>query len=100
MRAIRLHPEARDEIDVAALRYEEARPGHGTRFLAEIGPIVDLVRAAPEAGTRWRRGPMRVWRAVRFPYVVAYAVEPDHVLLLTVAHTSRRPGYWLERRER
>jgi toxin ParE1/3/4 len=33
----------------------------------------------------------------RFPYYVAYEVLSDEVVVLAVAHTSRRPNYWLRR---
>ena len=33
----------------------------------------------------------------RFPYMVIYEVFPDEVMVLAVAHVSRRPHYWIER---
>lgn len=97
MRAIRFHPEARDEIATSIAYYDDARPGHGARFLAAVTRVIDLVSATPQGGTPWRHGPVRTWRMVGFPCVLAYVVEPDHVLVLAIAHTSRRPGYWLDR---
>jgi hypothetical protein len=40
-----------------------------------------------------------VHRAVvpRFPYVVAFEVHPEVILVLAVAHAKRRPLYWLTR---
>ena len=38
-------------------------------------------------------------RVVGFPDIVVFDVQPDEILVLAVAHTSRRPGYWLKRRE-
>jgi hypothetical protein len=40
-----------------------------------------------------RRGLLR-----RFPYSVVYEVLPDEVIILAVAHTSRRPRFWIKRR--
>jgi hypothetical protein len=32
-----------------------------------------------------------------FPYVVFYAVLDGEVLVVALAHTKRRPGYWRRR---
>jgi hypothetical protein len=32
----------------------------------------------------------------RFPYVIFFAQERDHVLVVAIAHAKRRPGYWRE----
>jgi hypothetical protein len=31
---------------------------------------------------------------VRFPYDLFYIVEPPDLTILSVAHESRRPGFW------
>ena len=36
-------------------------------------------------------------RVKRHPYLLVYAVMAEHVVVLAVAHTSRKPGYWLTR---
>ncbi|MCC7419912.1 MAG: type II toxin-antitoxin system RelE/ParE family toxin [Planctomycetaceae bacterium] len=44
-------------------------------------------------------GPYRSLRVRRFPYRLIYLVEdPDLILILAVAHTGRRPGYWQRRK--
>jgi len=61
-----------------------------------------LIAEAPE---RWPAYPMqrRVAYLVRryvmqaYPYVLPYSVWGDTVRVLAVAHTSRKPGYWLPR---
>ncbi len=32
------------------------------------------------------------------PYVVFFDIEEDRIVLGAVAHTKRRPGYWVARR--
>jgi plasmid stabilization system protein ParE len=32
-----------------------------------------------------------------FPYIVVYQDRPEECLIVAVAHTSRRPGYWRKR---
>ncbi len=34
----------------------------------------------------------------RFPFVVFFEVEEDRIVVWAVAHTRRRPGYWVARR--
>ena len=32
-----------------------------------------------------------------FPYAVLYVDQPDRVLIVTIMHMKRRPGYWRKR---
>jgi hypothetical protein len=55
----------------------------------------------PESAPRWPRlqSPFAIRRAVvkRHPYLVVYAVLPDQLVIIAIAHTSKRPGYWRQR---
>jgi len=33
----------------------------------------------------------------RHPYLVVYAILSDQLVIIAVAHTSKRPGYWRRR---
>ena len=33
----------------------------------------------------------------RFPYVLAFKVYGEELVVIAVAHARRRPGYWLHR---
>jgi plasmid stabilization system protein ParE len=33
----------------------------------------------------------------RFPFRIVYRVLVDRILVVAIAHTSRRPGYWKDR---
>ena len=45
-------------------------------------------------------GAYRYARVNRFPYVLIFRqTAPGVVMVVAVAHTSRRPGYWRGRRE-
>ena len=98
-----LLPEAQAEMSEAAVRYEGDRAGLGGENLVAVNEAVESIVAMPllfgfyEAlpdNHRFRRLRMR-----RFPYVVIYECREDHILIVAVAHTSRRPGYWLRRTE-
>jgi plasmid stabilization system protein ParE len=97
MRMARLHPEASAEAD-SSFEWYRARNEHAAlRFLAELDAAI---RAIEEAPLRW---PVfcheaRRYRFDRFPYALIYFVDEDEVFIVAVAHSSRRPGYWLSRR--
>ena len=33
----------------------------------------------------------------RHPYLVVYVILPEQIVILAIAHTSKKPGYWRER---
>jgi hypothetical protein len=73
---LELHPEARAELRSAALWYDERQPGLGDEFISEVAASLK-----------------------RFPFVIAFELHEQHVLVLAVAHAKRRPLYWLTRAE-
>ncbi len=34
---------------------------------------------------------------LRFPYKILYAVESGTIVVLAIAHSHRKPDYWLDR---
>jgi plasmid stabilization system protein ParE len=53
----------------------------------------DRIAEAPEQGPEIEPG-IRRMLLQRFPYGLLYAVEPERILVLTVMHLRRCPGYW------
>jgi len=53
----------------------------------------------PNAGSPWKQGTRRVF-AKGFPFAVVYRVQPDEIVVVAVAHTSKRPKYWALRGKR
>jgi toxin ParE1/3/4 len=99
---LELHPEARAELRSAALWYDEQRPGLGDEFIAEVSATLDRICGTPESYPAWPRtravGPLiRKATIQRFPYVIAFEKDEQHVLVLAVGHAKRRPLYWLTR---
>ena len=96
MRKVTFHEDAETEMNEAARYYEERALGLGMSFLDAIEEAVDQVLADPEAyqlvGDEVRHKILR-----RFPYSVLYAIEPDRIRVMAVAHQKRRPGYWCYR---
>lgn len=80
-----------------ALQYYEVRvPGLGADLLDEIERAVEQIAAHPEAcqlvGPQVRR--KLLWR---FPFSLIYAVYPDRIRIVALAHQKRRPFYWRSR---
>lgn len=96
MPGYRLVAEAQREIRSGTFFYEAQEPGLGEDFIFEIRRLCRHIVEAPRLGTEVQSGVRR--RLVRrFPYAVLYAIENSDVLVLAVAHQSRRPGYWSSR---
>jgi toxin ParE1/3/4 len=98
---VRYHPAARDELR-AAVRYGEAeRTGRGALLEAAVSQVLRRVRRLPRSAPRWSRlrGSFEVRKAVvkRHPYLVVYGILSEHIVILAIAHTSKKPGYWRER---
>jgi len=98
---IRLHAEAIRELEASVTWYEAQQTGLGEEFLGEFSRAIEVISQSPRAWPVWPewRSRMTVHRFVlhRFPFLLAYIVRREHILILAVAHARRRPGYWRER---
>lgn len=96
--AVEVHAAALDELEEAAAWYEARRPGLGLAFVAEIEQVIAAVADHPLAFPQWKpEDPARRALTRRFPYAVFFDLEHHRVVVMAIAHTSRRPGYWAER---
>ncbi|MCB9760116.1 MAG: type II toxin-antitoxin system RelE/ParE family toxin [Alphaproteobacteria bacterium] len=97
---VELLAQAKDELDEAAIFYEDEREGLGLELLDEVLAARKRIADFPEMGTPWvTKGASEVIRSMRvkrFPHRLYYVTEP-HLLVLAVAHFRRKPGYWLPR---
>jgi toxin ParE1/3/4 len=101
---LELHPEARAELRSAALWYDERRSGLGDEFISEVSAALGRIGDAPESYPSWPRTRaadpvIRKATIQRFPYVIAFEEHERYLLVLAVAHSKRRPLYWLTRAE-
>ena len=96
MTPVRYHEAAEDEL-LHEIGYLELRAnGLGRRFLTEVRRVEKLISQFPEATAEIRPGiRKRILR--KFRYSLIYSTEKDALLILAVAHHSRRPGYWIGR---
>jgi toxin ParE1/3/4 len=99
---LRVHSAAENELQHGAKWYEDQHRGLGEQFLDEYQETIHRILAAPlsyaRIGTSRSRRIIRRCPLKRFPYYVAYEVLAHHILVLAVAHTKRRPNYWIRRR--
>ena len=96
MSPVRYHQAAEDEL-LREIGYLELQaPGLGRRFFAEVrraeNRIAQFPESAPEIAPGIRKCVLR-----KFRYSLICSIEEDRLLVLAVAHHSRRPDYWVRR---
>ncbi len=101
MRQVRILRAAVQEAVEAAAWYELQRPGLGREFAGAVQAALDLLESEvwpllPMSGAAGQRNVMRLMLR-RFPYDVVVVERRDDILVLAIAHHSRRPGYWRDR---
>jgi plasmid stabilization system protein ParE len=79
-----------------AVWYDRQRTGLGDELLDEVAEAFILSKEFPEAppsiGGGFRRILLR-----RFPFGLIYRIEDGEIVIVAVAHNSRRPRYWRDR---
>lgn len=96
---LRIHRLAVAEIDHEVDYYESCRDGLGAELEEEIDAVLETILQFPEAAPQWRnRLDRRLAVLDRFPFTVPYQIKRGEIVILALAHTSRRPGYWSRRR--
>jgi toxin ParE1/3/4 len=99
VKPIRYHEAAEDELLNQIGYFEIREPGLGRRFFDEVCRSENLLAEFPVSGAEILPG-IRKHVLQKFRYSLIYAVEGDCLLILAVAHHSRRPGYWVGRASR
>lgn len=93
---VKYHEAAEEELLHEIGYLEQRANGLGRRFFAEVQRAEDLIAQFPELAAEILPGIRR--RILRkFRYSLIYTMERDGLLILAVAHHSRRPGYWVGR---
>ena len=98
-RAIRISEPAAEELSEAVRWYEARRGGLGGEFFDAVVTTLGLIASHPEIGAR-ELSAARTRRVLvsRFPYQVVYRLSESELVVVAVAHSKRRPGYWKHRR--
>ncbi len=98
----RLIREAEKELRQAIRYYQRSRPGLGAEFYRSVVDTMTALSDHPERFPRYEglstRRQFRRARVKRFPYVVVFEILSHEILVVAVAHASRRPGFWRRRK--
>ena len=95
---VKLHPEARADLREGKAFYWRHSPLAAIAFAQHIDVALSRIAEAPlrypegEYGTREHVLPSR------FPYTIVYRIREGVILVVAVAHHSREPQYWRDRR--
>ena len=92
-RRVRFHPAAQLEIDEAADFYDLEGPGLGSVFLDAVERSLKQVSEFPHASPITIKH-VRKKLVSGFPYAAMYSEIGGAILVLALAHHSRRPFYW------
>jgi hypothetical protein len=65
-------------------------------FLDELDRVVRLLRVFPFAALEIEPEIRRSLLA-RFPFAIVYAIDEQTIIVIAVAHTHRKPRYWIDR---
>ena len=92
MNTVKFDPDAKKEFLEAALYSEDCQKGLGNRFRKNIESAVSKILEMPFL-YRAIHPPFRRFLLPKFPYSIIYTIEPDHIRIIDVAHTKRKPEY-------
>ncbi len=94
--SVEYHEAAEEELLHEIGYLEQRAKGLGRRFFAEVQRAEDLIAQFPESTAEIMPG-IRRRILQKFRYSLIDTIERDGLLILAVAHHSRRPGYWVGR---
>lgn len=96
VKPLELHPAAVAEGEQATTWYAERDPRVAVQFAEEIEAALGRIAEAPSRWPAYLHGTRRV-RLTHFPYLVPYREDRSRILVVAIAHTRRKPGYWRTR---
>ena len=88
--------QALEELSDAVDYYEEQQNGLGLKLKKEIETHVNWIVQNPDVPNKRAKFYRRVNLKV-FPYYIAYIVRKETIWILAIAHSFRKPQYWIER---
>jgi plasmid stabilization system protein ParE len=93
MISVELTSEAKNDLFDAVDYYEDKERGLGRRLRDEVATILNTVASAPYLWRERSAGYRRVNCPV-FPYYIAYVIRDAIIVVVAVAASRRKPGYW------
>lgn len=95
--ALNFHPAVASEIAEAIGWYLARSEAAADEFIIAVDEALDQIASDPERAALYMHG-RRAVRVGKFPYVVIYQPHGLIARISAVEHSSRRPGYWKNRR--
>ena len=86
-------PDVRIERRDAIAYLEQERPGYGVIFDALLTRLVREICQNPKMFPKKRNGARYCCMGL-FKYNIWFFEKEEDVVILAVAHTRRKPGYW------
>lgn len=98
---VKVSTEATEELIEAAVWYELEMPGLGEQFIGTFEQAVSKLKEpnpplVPVVGQAAKRGAKRLILQ-RFPFSVVVIENNQTIIVIALAHHSRKPGYWHDR---
>lgn len=90
------HPDADAELGESIRYYEECQISLGLDMAEEVYSAIQRASEYPEACSAMSKNTRRCL-VNRFPYGVIFQVKSGMLLIIAIAHLSRRPDYWKDR---
>lgn len=96
MKPVLFHAEAERELWNTIDYYETKCTGLGLDFEKELRYAISKIQMPPKSYPPKKYG-ARCRLLHRFPYSIYYLELQDIIWIISVAHSRRRPYYWLKR---
>jgi hypothetical protein len=93
---VSFHPLVAKDIRTAVEFYDRISFALGNRLRASVRSRFSDIRKQPELFGRLH-GNLRVAKTTRFPYVILFFVNGDHVAIIGVFHAASDPRSWTVR---
>ena len=87
---------ARKEVAEAFEWYQERSAEAADSFVRELGRGLGLIAESPDVWPSFELNSRR-YILRRYPYSVIYRPDATRIVVVAVAHHSRKPGYWHNR---
>lgn len=88
--------QALAELSDAIEYYEEQQHGLGLKLKEEVEEVIEWIENNA-ATPRIRDGGFRRVNLKVFPYFIAYITRQETLWILAIAHSHRKPEYWIRR---
>ena len=93
---VRYSSAAEEEFAESALFYLEESPQAAFDFEETIDEAVSSISKDPELYPIYENG-IRYKVVDTFPFSIFYRIRAGEIQILSIAHQSRKPGYWDDR---